>query len=125
MFRALSLDDLHQLAAVLEERAVAAGETILRKGDPGDELLTIASGRVRIQDDVELAVLEAPQFFGELSLLDHEPRAADAVALTDTNLLALRAADLDELMAHRPSIQEEILRELARRLRAASRRVRA
>ena len=125
MFRALSLDDLHQLAAVLEERAVAAGETILRKGDPGDELLIIASGRVRIQDDVELAILEAPQFFGELSLLDHEPRAADAVALTDTNLLALRAADLDELMAHRPSIQEEILRELARRLRAASRRVRA
>jgi HEAT repeat protein len=125
IFRALSLDDLHQVAAVLEERAVPMGETILKKGDPGDELLIIVAGAVRIVDGAELAVLGPPQFFGELSLLDHEPRAADAIAAEDTTLLSLRAADLEELMSHRPSIQDEILRELARRLREASRRVRA
>lgn len=123
LFHALAVDDLHQVAAVLESRAVPAGATILKKGDPGDELLIIVEGQVRIEDGMELAKLGPRQFFGELSVIDHEPRAADAVALTDVTLLALRAADLDELMAHRPSIQEEILRELARRLRVASSKV--
>ena len=124
LFRALAVDDLHQVAGVLEERAVAAGAIVLKKGDPGDEMLIIVSGEVRIiTDGTELARLGPKEFFGELSVIDHEPRAADAVALTDLSLLALKAADLDELMAHRPSIQDAIVRELARRLRASSRRV--
>jgi len=125
LFSSLAGDDLRSLAAVLDEDSFSAGTTILAKGDPGDDLYLIVRGQVKICDgDMELALLGDQEFFGELSVLDHQPRAADAITTQDSELLRLRGADLGELMTNRPAIGEEITVVLAGRLRTTLQKLR-
>ena len=82
-------------AARRDELSVPAGSVVFRQGDPGDSMFIIERGRVRIALTVdgqenEVAVLEAGDFFGELSLLSNAPRAATAVAIEATALLVVR-----------------------------------
>ena len=63
------------------------------------------------------------EFFGELALLDSQPRSADARCLAATRVIRLRGADLDELMTHRPAATREIVRVLVKRLRETGRRM--
>src|SRR5262245_44493370 len=83
LFASLPQDLAGELAARVVERTYAAEQTIFAKGDPGFELLIIRHGSVRIflpaeehSEEVILAVLTDGDFFGELSLLDGQPRAA-------------------------------------------------
>jgi len=81
-------------AARRDELSVPAGSVIFRQGDAGDSMFIIERGRVRIAlavdgQENEVAVLEAGDFFGELSLLSDAPRTATAVALQDTALLVV------------------------------------
>jgi len=111
-------DELRRVAEVLHAEEHGAGAVVFRKGDEGEDMCVIVRGRVAIRHgDVELASLGPREFFGELSVLDHETRSADAVAVEPTELLRLRAADLGELMARRPQIQEKVMLVLVRRLR--------
>src|SRR3989442_1733682 len=70
----------------IKQQTFASGETIFRKGDPGDSLYVILNGQVKIvlpsegEDEALLGVLEAGDFFGELSLIDGQVRSASAVA---------------------------------------------
>jgi hypothetical protein len=124
LFGDLPGEDLRTIAEIVETVDLRATSVVFRKGDPGDDLYVIMSGRVAIRDGkIELAVLGAREFFGELSIIDHEPRLADAIILEDAQLLRLRSTDLGELMARRPQIQEQFLIVLARRLRAVTERV--
>ncbi len=121
LFARLGGEDLRAVAEVVSSRSYAADESVLCKGDPGDELFVIVQGAVAIRDKrVDLARLGPREVFGELAVLDEEPRSADCVAAEDTVVLVLNGADLAELMAHRPSIQEEILLVVVRRLREAN-----
>jgi CRP/FNR family cyclic AMP-dependent transcriptional regulator len=124
LFDELPGDDLRQIAAILEPIALPAGHVIFEKGEPGEDLYVIATGEVAIRDGaVELARLSSRDFFGELAVLDREPRSAAAVCVSDCELLRLGGADLGELMARRPQIKEEILQVLVRRVRELSRRL--
>jgi CRP-like cAMP-binding protein len=97
---------------------------VFRKGDPGDDLYVVLRGKIAIRDGkLEVATMGPREFFGELSIIDHEPRSADAIVSEDAQLLRLRSSDLGELMAQRPQIQEQFLIVLARRLRAVTQRV--
>ncbi|MEA1913538.1 MAG: cyclic nucleotide-binding domain-containing protein [candidate division WOR-3 bacterium] len=74
------------------ERTLKAGETLFREGEEGNEMYLIKSGKVRIvkgMEDMEklLAVLEDGAFFGEMAVLDREPRSASAIAEMDTELI--------------------------------------
>ncbi len=74
------------------ERILKAGETLFREGEEGNEMYLIKSGKVRIvkgMEDMEklLAVLGDGAFFGEMAVLDREPRSASAIAETDTELI--------------------------------------
>ncbi len=83
----------------------------------------IMRGKVSVRDgDRELATIGADEFFGELAVLDDEPRSATIVCVEDTDLLTIAQADLDELMERRPEIAREVIQVLTRRLRAASKR---
>ena len=78
-----------------DERRVPAGTMIFRQYDPGEEMFVIARGRVRLTitgegHERELAVLQAGDFFGELSLLSGARRTATAVAVDDCDLLTIR-----------------------------------
>jgi HEAT repeat protein len=124
LFDALLGDDLRSVAEIVESVDLVAGATVFAKGEPGEDMYVIVSGRIAIQDGArEIASLGSREFFGELSVIDREARSASAVAVEATQLLRLRAADLGELMARRPRIQEEILLVVVRRLRALNARV--
>lgn len=88
------------LASLSREESFAAGATIFREGDPGDNLYVILEGGVRISKFIPgageeaLAVLERGEFFGEMALIDNEPRAATATAHTDPTVLLAISKDV-------------------------------
>jgi hypothetical protein len=124
LFAELSGEDLRLVANIVEPAMLPKGHVIFKKGDPGEDLYVIAKGHVSIRDgQMELAILGALDFFGELAVLDREPRSADAVCTTDAELLRLRAADFGELMSRRPPIQRHVMIVLVRRLREMTRRL--
>ncbi len=123
LFRELPGDDLRLVAEIVEPVSFAAGTVIFRRGDPGDEMFLITSGKVDIRDNAKtIATLGSRELFGELAVLDREPRSADAICVDDAELLRLRGADLGELLARRPQIQSQIMLVLVRRLRGTAHR---
>ena len=126
LFAEIPGEDLRLVAEILDTVEHPAGEVVFRKGETGEDMYIIAQGKVAIRDGTTtIATLGEREFFGELSVIDREARSADAVVIEPAELLRLRAADLGELMARRPQIQEQILLVLVRRLRVLNARVRA
>ncbi len=118
VFRSLEGDDVLQLAQRMEQEEHPAGAMVFEQGDPGADLYLVVRGEVAIRDGRRtLATMGSSDFFGELALLDHQARSADACVTKDAVLLRLRAADFEELMERRPRAMREIVRVLARRLR--------
>jgi CRP-like cAMP-binding protein len=96
---------LEQLASVAEQRRLAAGEHILNEGEPTADAYLVESGSVRIQrrtpyGSFTLATLSPGQMFGETSFVDGNSRSGDALAVTDSELLALNAQVLAGAMAN-------------------------
>ena len=119
LFRAIPHEDLLGVARLLTDHCVLPGEQLFAKGDFGDRLYVIASGRVRVHDgDRTLGLLGPNECFGELSLLDAEPRAASATALETTDLFSLDQADFYAVIAERPEIVRSVNRSLGQMLRA-------
>ena len=118
MFARASEDVLADIAALVEEVRAPAGETIFEKGDAGDSLYVIVAGKVRVfAGDKTLAHLGARDTFGELALLDPEPRTASIAAVEDSRLLRLDREAFAELMAGNIEIVRGVLSVLCERLR--------
>jgi CRP-like cAMP-binding protein len=110
---------LAELAQHLELLSARAGEVIVRKGDAGDCLFIVAEGQLRAMDGERvLNELGRRDLFGEMAVLDAQPRSATVIAITDARLLKLRQSDLNALMAQQPEVAQEMIRILSRRLRA-------
>lgn len=108
-----------ELVAIVKEEFVSKDELIFRKGDSGSSMYIIYEGEIRIHDGSRtFATLGSHDFFGELALLDPEPRSASATAATDTLLLKLEEDDAYELMEERTEVLKSIMRILCRRIRA-------
>lgn len=113
IFSSTAEDTLVDVAAVLEEVEVTAGEAIFKKGDLGDSLYIIVEGRVRVHDgDRTLNTLGAREVFGEMAVLDAAPRVASVTAIEDAVLLRLDQAPFYELMENRIEIVRGILQVL-------------
>ena len=100
----------------------AQSDLIFCEGDTGDALYVIASGRVQIYHDdasgpIVIATLEPGEFFGEMALVDGQPRSASAVTLEQTKLLKYSPNAIRDLIEDRPGIAERIIQLLAQRLR--------
>ena len=105
-------------------RPFTAGEVIVRRGDAADEMFVIRSGRVEIRrDDGVVAELGAGDFFGEMSLLESLPRDADAVALTDVELLVITQGALLVRLRRDPTFALEMLHRLSGRVRMLNARL--
>ena len=112
-------DVLAQISGELESVDAPSGTAIIKKGELGDCLYIIAAGSVRIHDgEKTIAVLREHQVFGELAVLDPEPRNATATAETDVRLLRLDRDDLFELLPEHIEIVHGIFRTLCSRIRA-------
>lgn len=125
LFRQVPAADLSAFARLVRERREPRGSLILSQGDRGDALFLIRSGQVKVtviaEDgrEVILSVLGAGSFFGELSLLDDEPRSAHVIAMEDTVLLQLHRDDFRTRLAQSPELSVSLMRELSQRLRRA------
>lgn len=99
-----------------------AGALVIREGEPGQEMFVVESGSVEVfrgsgPKEQKVSALGAGDFFGELSLLDDQPRSASARAVTDCLLLVIDAATLDQMLRQYPEVAVRMLRTLAVRLR--------
>ena len=102
----------------IETRRVRAGDVIFREGDKADELFVIKSGHVRIQvGNRTMADLAADNIFGEMALIDSEPRSATAVAITDVELVPISEKQFLFLVTQTPYFALRVMRILAQRLR--------
>jgi CRP-like cAMP-binding protein len=97
---------------------VPAGRAIFEEGQPGSEMYIVTSGRVELRaDDRVLETLEAGGVFGEMALVDDQPRSATAVAATDCELVPIDEKRFEFLMGRMPFFALEVMRVMARRLR--------
>ncbi len=104
------------------------GEKVFEEGDLGTEMYIIKSGRVRVEKDIggetkELAVFGKGDFFGEMSLLENEPRSATIVCLEDCKLVKINKAMFDEMIRKNIEIAVRMLRKFSARVRESNRMV--
>ena len=94
------------------------GEFIFKAGDPGHHMFVVAKGsvEVRVGDEVKERV-EQGGVFGELALIDHDPRSADAIAATDCEVVPIDSARFQSCLVRMPFFGIEVMRVMAQRLR--------
>ena len=118
MFARTPEDVLADVAALAEEVRFKAGETIFNKGEAGESLYVIVPGEVKVHDgDLDLKHLKDKSVFGELAVLDPEPRSASITAITDAHLLRLDREAFLELMAGNMEVVRGVLAVLCDRIR--------
>lgn len=120
LFQSLSLEERTELAKGLKYTPFAHGEVMTRQGADAHWLYILEEGKasVRVSDkglEKEVATIEGPAFFGEMSLMTGEPRSATVVAQTDTECFRLDQATFKSVITQRPEIAESIARVLTKR----------
>ena len=125
LFSHLSKDETESISRATRERAYPKNSVIVFEGDPGDALFVVKSGQVKVvltaEDgrEVILSVLGEGDFFGELSLIDDQPRSAHVIAMENSKLLVLYREDFHRCLERTPRIALGLLQALSRRLRSA------
>ena len=129
LFGAIGDDVLQYLVERLAVVDLPAGSSIFREGDPARELYVVLAGEMEVQKrshsgaEARVALLGPGDWFGEMSVLDVQPRSASVRTLAPARLLRVSATDLDALYRHDTKayalIVLNIARELSRRLRVA------
>jgi CRP/FNR family cyclic AMP-dependent transcriptional regulator len=125
IFAELPQEIVADLAKRVWQKTAEAGSVIVSHEEAGDALFVIASGKVKVVlygetgREIILSILRAGDFFGEMALLDKQPRSANVVAVEESQLLGLdREAFQTHLTAHPPTALA-VLAEMSRRLRHA------
>lgn len=125
------LDDtgIETLERVIARKVYPKDGVVFFENEPGDTLFMILFGRVKVTilgDDgreIILTVLGAGDFFGEMSLLDNEPRSATAIATEETELVSLLRSDFEMVLADNKEIALGLIRVLTQRLRRADQQI--
>lgn len=120
LFSELSVRDLKIVRGVLHEREYLAGEVIFDEGEEGNALYIVRTGRVLIcrqaRPENPIAEIGAGGFFGELALLNSEPRTAQARALEPCRLAVFFGSDFLALLETETKLSNRILFQFARHL---------
>lgn len=118
LFESLSGEDAEKIAVISRRQIFKAGETIFEQGADGDALYIIESGLVRVHiGDQEVARIGERECFGEMAILDDQPRSASISAVEDTECLLLYRDDFYALMERHFEIVRGVLGVLTTRLR--------
>ena len=123
LFSQLPAVELKQLTNVTREMTVPAGREIFKEGDPGDGVYIVKSGQVHISAVVGTgerrvySKLAPGDFFGEMAVLDNQPRSACATAETDAQLYFIPREQMAVLLTHSPGLSMALLQAISRRLR--------
>lgn len=122
----LTPEELDHVLGFVVARRYRAGEVMFRKGDPGQSLMLIASGRLKISvsgadgKEAVLAVLGVGEILGEMAILDNKPRSADATALEPCEVLMLHQRDFVPFLERNPTVAIRLLAMVSDRLRRTS-----
>jgi CRP/FNR family cyclic AMP-dependent transcriptional regulator len=133
IFQSLSDVQIAKLAKLTTLRLCRKDEVIFYEDEEGDFLFVILQGRVKVTllgipdrftrgygREVVLSILAAGDFFGEMALVDNEPRSATAVAVEDSQLLCLHRNDFQGSISDWRGVVQALLRSLTARLRRAN-----
>ena len=113
-----SLDFLPQEGSM---RSYRKDEMIFVEGEPGSELFIVQKGNIKItqfanDQEIILNIMKTNDIFGEMSLLDNQPRSASAVALDDVEILAISKKSFDDMIEKQPHIMSRIITHLSERI---------
>ena len=118
LWSALSKQDLKLVAKLSHERSFQIGQAIVTKGEAGVGFYLILEGAVEVRSGGKsLSKLGPGQFFGEMSIIDNQPRSADVVAIENSRVLILSAWSFKTLISDNPKIALKMMQEFVRRLR--------
>jgi len=123
LFHELDADERSVLFGRVRVRNYAAGETIFLMGSPGDSMMAVLSGSVRISvpspdgKEIVLAILQPKEIFGEIALLDGKDRTADARAMTACSLAILERREVLSFLDRYPHVWPKLVEVLCNRLR--------
>jgi CRP-like cAMP-binding protein len=129
LFAELGDAEIARLSDLARERGYPRNSVILFEDDPGDALYVVIDGLVKVvligEDgrEVILSVLKEGDFFGEMSLIDDQPRSAHVIAMEDSNLLVMRREDFQHRLREMPGVAIGMLRAMSRRLREADEKI--
>jgi CRP/FNR family transcriptional regulator, cyclic AMP receptor protein len=129
LFSELSREELERISRVAIPRSFPAGVRVFHEGDRSDACYLVRSGDLRVTREhsdgraIALATLGRGDIFGELAMLDGQARSASVETLSDSELLALPAADFRRLLAEHSQIPVKLIAALTRRLRETNERV--
>jgi CRP-like cAMP-binding protein len=129
LFSELSQEELERISRVAIPRSFPAGVRVFHEGDRSDACYLVRTGDLRVTREhsdgraIALATLGPGDIFGELAMLDGQARSASVETLSDSELLALAAADFRRLLAEHSEISVKLIIALTRRLRETNERV--
>jgi voltage-gated potassium channel len=115
LFASVGAQTIAEVARLLHPRDLAAGRTVVRRGEPGDCMYFIVEGEVVIRLPGRPVRLGPGGFFGEMALITGGPRVASVVTVQPTRLLVLDVADFRSLAASRPELSQAIHAEAGQR----------
>jgi len=125
LFSHLSEPEATSIGKLIRQKTYPKGSVIVFEDDPGDALYMVNSGQVKVVligeegREVILSVLGEGDFFGEMALIDDQPRSAHVIAMEDSNLMVLYREDFHRCLEQNPRVALGLLRALSRRLRRA------
>ena len=125
LFRGLKAEERDAIVSRTRTRTLRAGETVFAIGSPGDNMMAVLSGTIRISvpapdgKELLLAILQPGEVFGELAVLDGKERSADAVADSPCTLAILDRRDILSFLEQHPAVWLKLVTVLCERLRRA------
>ncbi len=126
LFAAMQPAELDEILNFATERRVRRNQMIFQRGDSGSSMMAVLRGRVRISSvsgdgkELTLNVISPGEIFGEIALLDGEPRSADATAIEETLLLLVERRHFLPFVRQNEDLFARLLAVLCRRLRRTS-----
>ena len=126
LFRDLGAQVVDKIDALVTTRRLDKGEHLFQKGDPGDALYGVISGRMVMcvtgshGREIIFNIMEPGEVFGEIALLDGRPRTADARATISTSLITIQRRDFIRFLEPEPAVSIHFVRLVCQRLRQTS-----
>ena len=129
MLASFSQDQLHALVTMVTQRSASRGTTIMREGDPIDCLYIVIAGRLKVMmgeadgKETILSIIGPGEFFGEMGLIDDNPRSASVIAIEPCELLTMSKRAFRKCLVENSGLAMAVMRVLVRRLREADRKI--
>jgi CRP-like cAMP-binding protein len=123
LFSTLSTRQCRQVAKLAQFAWFAPGDVLVKAGEPGDAFYLIVSGKAKLDGEPGARTLATGDFFGEMALLDGEPRSATITATTELQAMILPRRAFVKVLEQEPRLALTVMAELAARVRRLERSI--